>query len=795
MPAPHVTRRIWLGVLIAATLGYYFWTGMIAAGGPPRIHGAESDHFNLLSRGFQKGQLSLDLEVPAGLREAKNPYDPASRGSVGVLHDATYYQGKYYIYFGPAPVVTLFLPFRALTGRDLPLPYAVWWFSSLGYLALIGGFLFLQRRHFPGASLWTITAGMIALGGASQVVALLRRANIWELSGAAGFAFFALSLGCLIRALHSPRAVRWAAGGGVALGLAVASRPTYLVGCVLFALPWVFSMRRRAGAGGYTWRALAAAAAGCAPFGLALLAYNIARFGQPLEFGMTYQLTSVIESESRHFSLGYLPVNFHLYFLSLLHWQPYFPFVDGITLPPLPPGHGGHEYTFGAGPNLPFVWFAAVAIAMISGLGFAKAFRGGDETARGTGTAFSLRASLGVTLAAAGLNAGFLLVFFGSCIRYTVDFTPWLMLAAALGGCAGETCWPSKRLRHWWRIGALSLAGLSAFTAAAAVVRFYDLPPGDPPAAYGPVARALNYPGFLLQTMRWSDFGPREIGFRLPPDRTPRQEILATVGRGGSTVAEVLVEYLDDTRIRFGYRESAGNAPAVFSPARIAATAERHTLRLSVGGPYADFDGRRGRLRAEFDGLPIWDVPAVSPGSYPGEWRSAPVFEAAAKTKPFTGRLTDLRAITMPEKAATLPDGMRVQLTLTPGMQGRALPLLTTGRTKAGDSFFFEVLPEGKVRFGYDHWGHPLLTSPNVTWNEGTTRMVEFWLPALAPAGSAAEIVVRIDGVTVWRAAAAAFPVTPATVFPGRNPIGVSNCEVRLDDAVFEELTVPAPRP
>ena len=88
-----------------------------------------------------------------------------------------------------------------------------------------------------------------------------------------------------------------------------------------------------------------------------------------------------------------------------------------------------------------------------------------------------------------------------------------------------------------------------------------------------------------------------------------------------------------------------------------------------------------------------------------------------------------------------------------------------------------------------------MVTSPDLPWVEGKTRVVEFWLPALAPAGSATDIVVRIDGTTVWREAAPAFPVTPATVFPGRNPIGASNCDVRLDDAVFEELTQPAPRP
>ncbi|MGH7943455.1 MAG: hypothetical protein ACREF9_00370, partial [Opitutaceae bacterium] len=237
----NTARRVGIALIVVATLTYYFWTASIASGGVSPIHGEETDHFNLLSRGFKKGHLYLDGEVPPEIVNAPNPYDPKLRGEkVQVLHDASYYRGKYYLYFGPAPVVTLFLPFSIIIGRDLPLPHAVWFFSSIGYLALAGIFLTLQKRHYPGASLWTITAGLIALGGASMVVALLRRANVWEASAASGFGYFSASLYCLVRALHSTRSTAWAAAGGLALGLAVASRPPYIICSVLFALPLLF---------------------------------------------------------------------------------------------------------------------------------------------------------------------------------------------------------------------------------------------------------------------------------------------------------------------------------------------------------------------------------------------------------------------------------------------------------------------------------------------------------------------------------------------------------------------------
>src|SRR5687768_9801501 len=126
-PTTHRTagRRLCIVLLMLATLAYYFWTAITSSGGAPPIHGQETDHFNLLTRGFQKRQLHLDGEVPTELIHAPNPYDPKLRAKVNVLHDASYYRGKYYIYFGPAPVVTLLLPFSLVTGRNLPITYAV----------------------------------------------------------------------------------------------------------------------------------------------------------------------------------------------------------------------------------------------------------------------------------------------------------------------------------------------------------------------------------------------------------------------------------------------------------------------------------------------------------------------------------------------------------------------------------------------------------------------------------------------------------------------------------------------
>ena len=781
-------RRLCIVLLVLATLAYYFWTAITSSGGAPPIHGQETDHFNLLTRGFAKGQLNLDGEVPAELIHAPNPYDPKLREKVNVLHDASYYRGKYYIYFGPAPVVTLLLPFSLVTGRNLPITYAVWFFSSVGFLALAGIFLFLQRRHYPGASLWTIAAGLIALGGASMVVTLLRRANVWELSAASGFCYSTLSLYCLVRALHSARATAWAVSGGLALGLAVASRPTYIMCSVLFALPLLFR-RQPEGKRSYGWPALLGAAASCAVPVLALLTYNYARFENPLEFGITYQLTSVIESESRHFSLEYVGFNFHVYFLSALRWLPYFPFADGVALPPFPPQHGGHEYTFGLFSNLPFSWFSAVLIGFV----LTRRMRCGCERQRVDSAPRTDLIAAVIVIAAAGvLNAALLLCFFGNCIRYMVDFTPWFMLLASVGLVEVESRLANRIGRTLLRAAGLGFAVWSSAVAAASIVNFYDSE-HQFPSAYRPVARVSNFPFLWYRQQRWPDYGPREISLSLPADRSPRQEALVSVTRDAKAMGVVVVDYLDEHKIRLGYREPASAQPAVFSPAVAAPPGAVHTLRLSIGGSYSDFDGRKGRLRAQFDNIAFWDVPVVSFGTYPGQLVVGADAGTVSSSPGFSGVIHATRAVAMPHLARPRVSGIRTRVTFTPGMAGRAFPLIATGRTKAGDILFVRMHQDGKITFGYDHWGDALLSSPEIEVAPGETRVVEFWVPALASPGTKQQVLVKVDGATVWQREAHAYAFAPENLFLGSNPIGGSTCELVLENGIFEELQLPFP--
>ncbi len=755
-----VARTTWLALLVVATLAYFFWTAVCSFDEVPPLRPRgipETDHFNLLSHGFLKGHLHLDGDVPQALIDAPNPYDPKLRPNVPVLHDASFFRGKYYIYFGPVPVVTLFLPFTAITGHDLPLPYGVWLYCSGGFLALVGILLGMQRRYFPRASVWSLTAALLALGGGSMLVALLRRPHIWEISGAAGFGFFAVSLWCLFRALHSSRTALWTLAGGLALGLAVGSRPTYIVCSAIFALPLLWRKNPH-----YGWRPFFAATAGCSAIVLGLLVYNYARFENPFEFGQKYQLSAIIEGDAKHFSLSYVWFNIRIYFLAPLRWIATFPFHDSIVVPTFPPGHGGYEYTIGLFPNLPFSLLALAPWFFMR--------RRADPR---------VNLVLVVVSAAALLQAVVLVCYFGMCIRYMADFTPCIMLLAGFGLFTLE-----ERLSRptFVRTIGLVLAAFSAAVAAAAVVPIYLSAPYVPPAAYQPIARAVNYPYFWLQQHRWPEVATRELSLSFPTDRTPRVETLATLSRAQGPCAQVDVEYLDASRLRFIYRDT-GERAALYSPAVTATGETPHVLRLSFGGTYAEFDGAKSRLRAQFDAQPLWNLSTVSLFAFPGRL-------VIGREVGFTGTVHSVRPASLADFARPGLGGVRIRFTPAVDVVGRWLPLATSGRAHAADFLALRVAADGRTTFGYDHWGEPMRASTPIALTLGRPHVIEYWLPAV---DAAREVIVKVDGVEVWRAPCPAFSTTPDTFFIALNPIGGSTSEPALPNALVEATALPFP--
>ena len=598
--------------LCVAIGGFFVWTAR--SNGDPWWFGLEQrDYYNLLIDGYLDGQLNMKVDVPAELLRLKDPYDPELRRPGLGLHDASFYHGKYYVYFGAAPMILLMLPFRIVTGMDLPLAAAVIVFAYGGFLASVAVLLGVRRRYFAATKTWVVLLTVMMLGFAALWPVLVRRPQMWELPIGAGTCFAMLALLCTWRSLHEGDLrgrSRWFAGVGVCLGLAIASRPTYLIASPFLAVPlfhWWRGERR------VPWRELISVTVPLAVVGLLMAWHNFARFGNPLQFGQAYQFSLDYESKMAHFRATYVPFNLWRYFFSAARWSAEYPFIAPAELPPKPPGFAGHDDVYGVLRNLPIAWLAFAAP-------LAWWQRARAEQA-------ILRAWVLMVAVLFALMAGVLLCFFGSLARYQIDFTPALMLLAGVGVLAVER-WLSLRgaagVRWAVRVTWITAAVVSVLFGALFSVQLNRFMRHRSPANDRAVARVLNripaWAGSVLGRPRQTETAKKKpslpgagsvlrLRVQFPAGRTGTREPLLTTGRAGE--GDVLwVAYLDARSVCFGFDH--WGAPGVTSQPITVDFAQPVNLEIVLSSllmpadPVVERPVKSGRLFMKCDGAIVW---------------------------------------------------------------------------------------------------------------------------------------------------------------------------------------------
>jgi Flp pilus assembly protein TadD len=425
-----------LAAVCALIIGVYGWSARSGVMELRELRAADT-YYNLLVQGFHAGQLNLKREVPPGLAQLANPYDPTANrdyrlgGQHPPLHDLSYYKGKLYLYFGVTPALLLFWPYTALTDNYLLHKDAVVIFCAVGFLVGVGLLYALWRRYFAAVGFGVVVAGTVALGLVPFTPMILSRSDVYEVSISCGHALTMLALAAIWRALHEPsRRGRWLAAASLAYGLALGARPSLLSGAVILLVPVAQAWRERRQMG----VALLAATGPIVLIGLGLMVYNLLRFDNPLEFGLRYELSTYGEDTQQHFSLSYLWFNFRVFFLAPAHWGGRFPFIHDITLPPLPKGYVEVLHAFGVLTNIPLVWLAlAVPLAWRS---------------RSAEASSALRWFLAAVTLLFGTCALTIGLHNSACIRYELEFAHPLVLLAVIGILGLERALASQRV---WR--------------------------------------------------------------------------------------------------------------------------------------------------------------------------------------------------------------------------------------------------------------------------------------------------------------------------------------------------------
>ncbi len=441
----------WAGIPVWIAPAALFLMGLQVEENPvPQVRAGHNLYLHL-TEAWTHGRLDLLEEPGEVLLSMENPFDP-ERNEDARLHDASLFEGRYYVYFGPAPVLSAYLPWRVLTGTDLPDRWATAFFLSGGFLFLLGTYFSAVRPLANPPPPLVVFACACALGFTTGGFFLVTRAVVYEVALASAFFWMAAAVFFALRALREKRAPGWFAAAGACVGMAMASRHSFVLpGAVLglllglfllrSALPWVVR-----------FRGMAAFALPAAVFGILLLAHNQARFGDPAEFGHNFQI-GVVDPATVDFLD---PENFaYNAFVQTLHppaFVPEFPFVSlkkqRISCPiPRPAGHIRTEEATGFLIANPYL----LLLLIFPFLPGRKERKGPPEFLWLAATLFSLWI----------LNFVVIACFSYSCLRYWMDYLPWLVLLFCLAWTRTDGTLPPGGAKRLVRIAACLLIAAS----------------------------------------------------------------------------------------------------------------------------------------------------------------------------------------------------------------------------------------------------------------------------------------------------------------------------------------------
>lgn len=755
----------------------------------PRIDGRQGDYFNLLAHGFSKHSLAVDMEVPAALKTAENPWDSAKRPPGSAPADISYYGGKFYLYFGVVPVVLVLWPFQLLTGNDLPLAYAVIFFCLGAWLFLARLWAALLRDHFPRASWLTHVGGLAVLGLGGGLLALARRGSIWEMPIAAGQFFMAAMAWAAYRALRAERPVGWLALTGILLGLAVGSRPTLVVaGSGLGVLVLAIAFRQ----GREWWRRLAAPACAVgiplAAIVTALLSYNYARFGRPLEFGLNYQLTAGYEAKATHFSLGFFRYNWAMYFWNSPQWGRDFPFVHPPRVATaVPEGYYGYEFVYGALKISPLIWLSILLPVW---------FRNREaRTQAGAFVAFVAATAVMLTV--------MLLCFNTAAARYTADFMPWWLLLGLLGWAVVESAAISARGKKWKVVatGAFVVgAGFTCLVAFCASVELHGVFRFLDPEGYATVARLFERPVGWIERVVGRPAGALKLEVIFPEGPSAAEEPLVTTGVSYER-CYFFVRRAGPRRVRFGFSQLG--RPAVLSDEFEFQPNRTYQLEVASGAffPPREHPVFAGISDADVSALKDWvvlrvDGQKVMEERYPISDASPGALQVGTDSesgRSFGGRVVMTDRNGMPRLRPWMERGGDIAVTLSWPKAGAATPqpLLVVGRTGNADILSVRRLDATHVAFGYESWSVGFWESAPVSITADQKSYVRLHAGSMlsdsrdSPLAALREsVAIWIDGRPVWWRPIARVVAPPAKVQLGLNAIGSTAVTARFEGRI-----------
>ncbi len=329
----RVVVFITIGVCLLGVLIYcIFFVGVGRSYGYPLSSDIENyDPYTQQLDAFIKGQIHLDCEVSDELLRLENPYDHSQREGINYLWDRALYEGKYYSYFGIAPIINVYFPHYLVTGKIIhagavKLVYAL--IATAFALATLYAFViaYKKRVKISHMSLYSV-----ALTVCSGIMLMARStAHFYYIPVLAGMAYISKFLFFMLFAIFSKHKILrpiFFALAGLSYGMLFLSRVNMALLCAFIVLPILYFVliRNKAEIDTSTdvsvKRTVKQKISDLACLGapviiaiVAAMAFNAVRFGSPFEFGAKYQLTVSDVSKNEIDFSSFIQMLYHSFF-------------------------------------------------------------------------------------------------------------------------------------------------------------------------------------------------------------------------------------------------------------------------------------------------------------------------------------------------------------------------------------------------------------------------------------------------------------------------------------------------
>ena len=295
--------------------------------------------YNYLADSLINGHLYLEMTPPESLNTASNPYDPGIRNEImrknneSYAFDFAYYKGKYYCYFGIIPEILFYLPYQILTGRWLSTAKLIG-ACSIAFVFVVFFFVYqIIERYCKSISVGMYLLLASCFIAASGAVYCAHFPTIYVVPFFMGMLFSLAGAGlwlkvsnCNSQRLNSIQLFI----GSLLVALVMGCRPQMAI--VLF---WAFPIFNHQISDGlfftrHSWKNTFIVFLPFVAIGTLIALYNYCRFGNPFNFGATYNLTA-LDMTHRGFIFERLKLGFFEFLFQPLHILPKFPYLKTLA--------------------------------------------------------------------------------------------------------------------------------------------------------------------------------------------------------------------------------------------------------------------------------------------------------------------------------------------------------------------------------------------------------------------------------------------------------------------------------